>query len=171
MWYTIWVQTGQEEKVKELCIKTFENDVYDEIFIPKYEQKRRYKGSWHLEKKALFPGYIFVVTNNAERLHNSLKNVLKFTKVLGDKDEFIPLTRDETNFLENFSGRDRIVKMSEGYIVGDNVVITKGPMMDFAGKIKRINRHKRTATIEISLLGKATEVNVGLEILYRAISA
>ena len=169
MWYTIWVQTGHEEKIRELCVKLFKNGVYDEIFIPKCEQKRRYHGSWHLEKSAMFPGYVFVVTNDAEKLHNSLKNIQRFTKILGDKDDFIPLTRDEIDFLESFSGRDRIVKMSEGYMVGDRVVVTKGPMVDFDGKIKKVNRHKRTATIEISLLGKITEVNVGLEILHKAV--
>ena len=46
MWYAVWVRSGQEDRVLELC-KTFRHyypDAYEECFIPTYEKYRKVKG-------------------------------------------------------------------------------------------------------------------------------
>ena len=45
MWYAVWVRSGQEDRVTELC-KTFRHyhpDAYEECFIPTYEKYRKVK--------------------------------------------------------------------------------------------------------------------------------
>lgn len=171
MWCALWTPSGDAEKLEEMCISNLESDAYDEIFIPKYELKKRYTGSWHLETKDLFNGYVFIVTKDAEKLCGDLKKMPRFNKILRNGNELIQLSDGETEFLENFLRNERTVKMSEGYIIGNKMTATKGPMMNFKGPIKKIDRHKRLATIEVFLFGRDMKINVGLEIVYKIASA
>ena len=58
--------------------------------------------------------------------------------------------------------------MSQGYIVGDKVNIISGPLVGYEGKIKKIDRHKRIAYIEVSLFDQVVVVQVGLEIISKS---
>ena len=68
-------------------------------------------------------------------------------------------------FLTRFGGNSHIVDMSLGYIEGDIIKITNGPLMGYEGQIVKIDRHKRIAYIDISLFDQITRVQVGLEII------
>ena len=59
---------------------------------------------------------------------------------------------------------DEIVEMSQGIIEHDEVKILSGPLKGMEGIVKRINRHKRTAVIELGLFERVLQVEVGLEI-------
>ena len=63
------------------------------------------------------------------------------------------------------SGSDeQIVSMSEGIIEGTQVIITSGSLMGMEGLIKKIDRHKRKAWLDLELFGRMQQVEVGLEI-------
>ena len=55
--------------------------------------------------------------------------------------------------------------MSTGYIEGDHIIITDGPLKGYEALIKKIDRHKRIAFIEINLLNQPNIIKVGLEII------
>lgn len=52
-------------------------------------------------------------------------------------------------------------------IEGDEIVILNGPLMNQTGLIKKIDRHKRLAYLEIEILGRTKTVKVGLEIVQK----
>ena len=54
---------------------------------------------------------------------------------------------------------------SIGFIEGNEVFVTEGPLMGFESKIVKIDRHKRKATIEVEFCGEKRLVNVSLEII------
>ena len=45
------------------------------------------------------------------------------------------------------------------------IVILNGPLMNQTGLIKKLDRHKRLAYLEIEILGRVKTVKVGLEIV------
>lgn len=166
MWYAVWVQTGREDRMLELCKMLFQNsDVCDDYFLPKYERAKKVDGQWTNIQTLLFPGYLFLVSDKPEELQTQLKSVPEFAKVLGDDDGPIPLYDEEVKFLENCMNKEKVVEMSTGYIEGDSLMITDGPMKDYKGKVIKIDRHKRVATLEVNFFGGTTEVNVGLEVV------
>lgn len=55
--------------------------------------------------------------------------------------------------------------MSSGIIENDRVRILSGPLMGMEGNIRRIDRHKRIAYLEIEMFGRTVEMKVGLEII------
>lgn len=50
-------------------------------------------------------------------------------------------------------------------IENDRVQIVSGPLTGMEGSIRRIDRHKRIAHLEIEMFGRTVEMKVGLEII------
>lgn len=140
-------------------------DAYEECFIPTYEKYRKVKGQPTKQLAHLLPGYLFFVSDHPQELQKLLKRIPEFAKTLGDDDGAIPLYQEEVEFLQKYTDEERILKMSEGYLVGSELVVTDGPLKDYQGKVMKIDRHKRTAVLELEFLGRKTKVTVGLEVV------
>ena len=164
-WYAVQVRTGREQATAELCLARIPRVILEDCIIPRFERMRRYQGDWHYEQPPMFPGYIFLVTDQVDILFAKLKQIPNLTKILGDGTEFIPLKQEEVRFLKYMVNEVYIAEMSKGYIIGDVVTVISGPMKEMKGKIKFIDRHKRLAVIEIEMFGRKTEVRLGLEIV------
>ena len=165
VWYVIQVQTGREEQIMEEAKCYQVQEYFDEIFAPHSERKKKYLGKWHLETELLFPGYLFVITSRPEELYQALKRIPKLTKLLGTGEKWTPMTKEDIEIVELLSGRERLVKFSEGYIQGDRVTVTSGPLKGLEGKISRIDRHKRLAWLKVELFGRTVELQAGLEVI------
>lgn len=166
MWYVIQTIGGKEKRAKSLMDKMVDGHVLQEAFIPGRRVMHRVKGEWKPTEEVLIPGYVFVRTVNPGQLSRELRKVPAFTRLLGNDDKFIPLTRDEVAFLNAFTKEGaRVIEMSEGVIEGDKVIVLNGPLMDHEGMIKKIDRHKRAAYLDMEMFGRVKTIKVGLEIV------
>ena len=87
--------------------------------------------------------------------------------MLEDRD-VIDIHPKEVEMLKHFLVKDEdTVPMSMGYMEGDKVMVTEGPMAGYEGNITYVNRHKRIATIQVELFGRKTEITLGLELVER----
>ncbi|MCD8242187.1 MAG: antiterminator LoaP [Lachnospiraceae bacterium] len=167
--YVIQVISGTEEDTMEMLRRQISKELLQKCFVYYYENMRKYAGEWHKQKKLLFPGYVFVITGQVDSLYLELKKVKTLTKILGDKDCFIPLSEGEVEFLRGFGGEEQLVGMSVGFIENDKVTITSGPLAGKEGCIRKIDRHKRTAKIQVEMFGQVIDATVGLEIVRKTI--
>lgn len=167
MWYVVQVVGGQEHTVSYQIEKLVDSSTYSSCFIPQYEIKKRYSGVWKYRNEVLFPGYVFVDTKTPEAFRKELNKVSRMTKMLHDGSEhFIPLADEEKTIISAFIGdTDHVMKMSEGIIEGDEIVVLKGPLMNHTGLVKKTDRHKRLAYLEIWMCGRRTTIKAGLEIV------
>lgn len=165
MWYVIQVRTGSEDNIRIQCEKNISSDVLKDCFIPYYEERKHLKGEWKTQKKILFPGYVFLDSGELERLFMNLKQVSGLTKLLGTGDDVVPLTEEEVEFLTAFGGEDQVVPISEGIIENSKVIVMSGPLAGKEGYIKKIDRHKRKAYLELPMFGRIQKIQVGLEIV------
>ena len=166
MWYVIQVRAGTEENIVFQCRKKIEDSaVLERCFVPYYERKRRYGGEWHLEKRVLFPGYVFLVSDDVVQLYYGLKKVQGLTKIIGTGREIVPLSESEVQLLLRLGGDDQVVETSIGVMEQDRIIVNSGPLQGMEGCIRRIDRHKRLAWIEIEMMGRLMEAQVGLEIV------
>ncbi len=170
MWYVIQTSTGRKEKIKLECEQRISKDILSHCVLPLYEEKIKYKGQWHIQKKKLFPGYLFLISDNLDELYKQLKKVEAMTKLLGTGEEIIPLTQNEIDFLLRFAGDEELVKMSQGIIIGDKVTILSGPLKGMESTIKKIDRHKRKAWLNLEMFGRSQLVEVGVEIVKKIAS-
>lgn len=165
MWYVVQVRTGTEDSIRKQCEKNIDTEVLNDCFVPYYEERRRIRGEWETLRKVLFPGYVFIVTEELETLYKNLKTVVGLTKLLGTGREIVPLTEKEQRLLEKMCGGGRIMEMSEGIIEQSQVKVLSGPLMGMEGYIRKIDRHKRKAWLELEMFGRKQRVQVGLEIV------
>lgn len=164
MWYVIQVYTGKELEIAKQCRERVADEGED-VFVPLAERWTKIRGERTLITSRLFPGYVFIETEKIEDFYKRLNRIYAMTKVLRTGDEMTPIQKEEEEYLRRLGGDEHVVKYSEGYIEGDKLVVTSGPLKDFEGKVKKILRHKRLVVMEVSLLGHTVEVTLGLGVV------
>lgn len=169
MWYVIQTGSAQEEKIKLECERLITGDALLRCVLPLYEEKIKYKGEWHLKKKKLFPGYLFMISDDLEKLNEELKKINGLTKILKAGETVVPLKEDEILLIKKLIGEKDVMEMSEGLIVNDEVIILSGPLKGMESSIKKIDRHKRKVWISIEMFNREQLVEVGAEIVRKIV--
>lgn len=169
MWYVVQVRTGTEENIRTQCLRKISSEILERCFIPYYEEKKHIRGEWTVQKKVLFPGYVFVVTEDMEKLHESLKFVIGLTRLIGTGREIVPISEEERQFLLDFGGEKQMVPVSVGIIENSVTKILSGSLKGKEGLIRKIDRHKRKAWLEVEMFGRKQEIQVGLEIVAKTV--
>lgn len=169
-WYVAQIRAGQEAATLALCRQMVGPEAMQDCFAPECEFMWKTPEGWQLRRRLLFPGYLFFVSGNVQALFEELKRVPAFTRLLGDDARkgtasFFPLTEDERDWFLAFTDTAHVVRMSQGYITGECVKITRGPLMGCEGIITKIDRHKRRAYIDVNLFGRTVPASIGLEIV------
>ena len=167
MWYVIQVITGDEKNTVNMCKAIVHESTEHEFFIPETDRKKRLKGKWHNIRKPMFPGYVFISTEGMDELYEELKNVPKLTKVLGTDNMVTPISQPEERLIKRLTNKQHVAEMSVGYIEGDKLIISEGPMIGMEAMVKKIDRHKRIAILSITMFGNSTDVTMGLEVLHK----
>ncbi len=169
MYYVVQVRSGDEER----CMLEFglriKKDILQECFVPHFEEKKKIRGKWVVQERILFPGYMFLETDDIDELYLNLRTIPRLTKLLGVGEYIVPLNDEEEDFLMRFGGKKHLVEMSEGIIEHSQVRILSGPLMGMEGMIRKIDRHKRKAWLEMELFGRTQIVEVGLEVALKTI--
>lgn len=150
IWYALKCPEGRENDYTEKYQKLTFSGELQEVICFEYQRMIRYGGRWCLERRKLLPGWIF----------------LSVTKVIENregKDRFF-LIPYETCYLKELCQEENLIGMSKGVIKGGKLMVTSGPLIGREALIRRIDRHKRTAEIEIPFVDRETRVTVGLEI-------
>lgn len=165
-WYVIQVRSGHEYEIADKCRFVISKDVLNECFIPEYVHRKKFRGEWHDVKDVLFKGYVFLISDHVDELYVELKKIPDLTKMISKKKDIIyPLKDGEIEFLKTFGKEEHIVDMSIGFIKGDMIHITEGPLIGREGLITKIDRHKRIAYISINIFNENITAKVGLEII------
>lgn len=167
MWYVIQTTSGTEQQCLTICKARIDACLYKEMFVPMYIDKMHFKKKWHDIKKPLFPGYFFIDTDDIEPIVKELGKVDRLTSVLRNAEQVSPIREEEQRFLQSMMNEEHIIHCSVGLIVGDKICITDGPLRNHYGLIKKVDRHRRIAKLEIDFFGRLTPAEVGLEILAR----
>ena len=165
MLYVIQVMAGEEEVTETLLKEYLDDSWYTELFVPRYAAVRRYGGVWHDILKAMFPGYVFVETEESEKIFTRLKYIPKSMHIIFSEREILPVYPEEEQFLRSMIDENYIVQMSRGFMIGDRLCITEGALANQQGKLIKIDRHKRIAVLSVNLFGRETPVEVGLEVV------
>ena len=158
IWYLLKCPEGDETDYMNRCPEFVDSGEMEEILCFQYQRMMRYKGQWHLEKRALLPGYIFLSkSENAE----SESRIRKESEKWGESPR---VELYEILYLKTLCSQENLIEMSRGIIRHGIPIITSGPLQGKEQLIQKIDRHKRTAEIEIPLEGKKKRITVGLEI-------
>jgi len=168
-WYVFFVRTGREERVEKFLKERLNTDVFIP-FVPLHEKIFKMANTLKKELKPLFPSYVFIESEMSNQefmksikglIHNSndIVHLLKYS------DTEIALRESERLMLVSLFNDDHCIESSSGVIEGDKIYIIDGPLKGLESIIRKVNRHRRLASIEIEFAGDIRLVNVSLEIV------
>lgn len=152
-WYAARCKTGRTEKLVSALNK--QENMY--AFMPKSE---RYFGrNGQLVKfvvKEIYPDYIFIKSNlDQEAFDEQFKEYFKtingFVDLLEYKNTY-PLTSEEQLLLEKLLDNTDTIKHTKGMIVDRRFVPTDGPLVGLEDMIKKVDKHRRFATLDTEIL-------------------
>lgn len=169
MWYVIQTLGGEEERTVDMIRKRVPSYYIEDCFIPKRERLKKFHGRWNKVEEILFPGYVFVISEQPEELYQSLQRIPKLTRILGrEENYFIPLSELEKYFFQKIGNKEHKtciskVELEEGKIVR----VIDGPLKDFIGNVVKMNFHKKEVVVRVEFMGSLVELYMGVEIVER----
>ena len=140
----------------------------ESLWVPMKPKAIKGENGWIEIKEVLLPSYILLDTPDPWdfkwRLTKyppdyNLHMVGRIYKENG-VDNFGQVTDKELAFIRALCGQSSI-----GVKVDDKVTIISGPLVKMEGKIKKINRHKRKALINLPFMSNSLDIWVALEVL------
>lgn len=156
IWYLLRCPEGNETDYLDRCSELLDSEETGEVLCFHYQRMMRYGGGWHLEKRMVLPGCVFVAGTNRLVKRYQQRNLKQKCEVI--------LTPCEAPYLKKLCGDGSLIEISRGIVRNGAVVVTSGPLKGRESLIRKIDRHKRTAKIEIPLAGSQKQITVGLEI-------
>lgn len=171
MWYVI--QTLGNVDVQKVCDKfkqAMPDTLLKDVFVPQYVCLKHYQKEWHEKLVPLFPNYFFVDTERAEEIRERLKVLSQIMKPVCVGEEFVPIYAEEQEFLERMMDAGHIICKSVGNIIDGRFDIYEGPLQDKAHLVRKVDRHRRLAYVEIQLHGERRQMQVGLEIIKKIVT-
>ena len=218
----IQVAPMQETKTEKLIHAIVDREIKGEFFHIERLRLKKYRGEMRKVKDRIFPGYIFVDTDDFDEFYTELKRVPKLTSVvlakagwepdlygwtdfnqLSEEEERIirslamggkgagnkQVSNSNTGTKDNTAGRkdstageknnnagrnDSTADEHPGTLViglsqvaieeGKQMVVISGPLKGNEGLIKKVDLHRREATIELTLMGRKMDVLLCIEL-------
>jgi len=168
-WYVLFVRTGSEYKVEQFLKVVMDTDLYMP-FIPLYERIFKFPEKTIKKLKPLFPGYVFIESevSDCEFIKTinpivyascDIANVLKYSNTQ------FAIRKSEKQMLMSLCNEDYNIESSRGIIEGDQIHIIDGPLKGMESIVKKIDRHKKQAWIELEFISDKRLVGVALEII------
>lgn len=136
----------------------------DDCFVLRRQALRRRGGAWRLCDEVMFPGYIFLVTDDPAGLAEGLGLLTSFAYLLGRGGAPSTLDEREVAFVRDFGGPQHMVALSRGSIEGGRLAVEEGPLKGREHLVAKVDRHKRMAWLRGGMLGEGS-VRVGLEVV------
>lgn len=165
MWLLCDCQGQNTTELLNFCRDNLPEDIWTGICMPTYDSMKKYQGSWHIEEKTVFPEYFLIKESQRETLRNAFAQ-WPYTEAFCSSiaETSTQLLPEQEKLLQSFLGKENHMKMSAGYIKDGTAFITQGPLQGKEKMIRKIDRHKRLARLEIPIGDKFREICAGLEI-------
>lgn len=163
IWFLLTCKEQEEENMLILCRKRLSKSALQSAAVLTYDRMRRYEGTWHLERKILFPAHVLLESKNEETL---IRELIEYGVITEQDNSLIPISSGEANFLKVLCGEERHLGISRGIIKKDVMKILEGPLRGMEDRICKIDRHKRLARIMTTIKkdGNVYVIPAGLEI-------
>lgn len=165
MWCVLYGKDGDEEKTEAFVRGVLPGQSYSRCFHPLQHKMMRHGGVWREVVFCLLPGYVFIETDDPKTVYQTLKRTPK--QLLFSSDAFISvLAKDEAALLDRIMDRDGQVGLSRVRVRGQGedgkkqLEYLSGPLLKVAGRVTRVNLHKRIARVETGLAGEKKWINL-----------
>jgi len=123
-----------------------------------------------IEKRRLFPGYVFAKMGLDEEQMRELLTGIEGARFVGNRFHPIPIDGQEMLAVQRTAGmieaprvEERKPKVEVEFEVGEIVQIIEGPFADFTGEIKEIDKEAEEAVVSVKIFGRELPVRISLD--------
>ncbi len=127
-----------------------------------------------IEKRRLFPGYVFGRLGlDAEEMMELIDGVKGAVRYVGSRYTPMPIEGPEMKLIKRKAGLLAVPvasastssepKVEVDFTVGEVVEIVEGPFADFTGEIKEIDKEAEEVTVIVKIFGRETPVRLGFD--------
>jgi len=131
-----------------------------------------------IEKRRLFPGYVFGRMGlEEEEMMELIDGIKGAVRYVGSRYKPMPIEGPEMKLIKRKAGLLPIPtaaaaaspaashepKIEIDFTVGEVVEIVEGPFADFTGEIKEIDKEAEEVTVMVKIFGRETPVRLGFE--------
>ena len=172
------IRTGQKLKQGEL-IETeahIASRASGLLKVKEYKDKRVVMIQ-RIEKRRLFPGYVFGRMGlEEEEMMELIDGVKGAVRYVGSRYKPMPIEGPEMKLIKRKAGLLAIPvaaassatathepKIEIDFTVGEVVEIVEGPFADFTGEIKEIDKEAEEVSVMVKIFGRETPVRLGFE--------
>ena len=158
-WYVVYTYSGYENKVMDNLLKTVENhnlhDTIIDVKVPMEESVEIKNGKKRHVTRKMFPGYVMVKMFLTDESWYVVRNTRGVTGFVGPSSRPIPLSDAEVRSMgiEN-------VRIELDVEVGNNVIVTSGPLESFVGVVEEVNAERQKVRVLVSMFGRDTSVEL-----------
>ena len=160
-WYVLQTDRGQEYDGAELVRRAVPRSLCGLCSIPRKIKPFRHGGVYYATEEILFPGYVFVRTGYAQRLHRELqksREFPQFTVFAKDRegnDELIPISEKDLDFLQEVCGAQLQTAMG---------ITANGVLEHYVPQVVKLNLHKRIAVTRVELFNRSQDIFFGIRL-------
>lgn len=166
-WHALFVETGEEDKVKERLLYRFRDNNL-RIIVPKRKLRERKNGKWETRIRTLFPGYILLNGCVSLDEYHLFKGVPGLIKPLTDTSGLLCIEEHEISVISRLICNDEIIGPSSVFMEGGCVVVIDGPLLGMDGLIESIDRRKGRAKVRINFIGEPRLVELSISMVQPA---
>ena len=115
MWYVIQTRSGDEQEIKLYIESSIETEIC-KVILPLYEDVYRKGGTGHIAIKKLFPGYLFIETEDPKEGYKTIRKVPRFTRMLSMEENdmektFLTVGNEDEAFIKSLTD-DGLMRVS-----------------------------------------------------------
>lgn len=160
-WYVLCVKTNCEHKVKKdltaiIASKGLESEIVD-VCVPEKEEYVTKRGKNCLERKVVYPGYVYVKMHMTEKNWYAARNVSNvFGFLEAQKGQPLPLSAKEAAKIDSYAEGPARITCREG----DKVSVTAGPWKDTVGTVTGVDEKEGKITLAVEMFMRTVSISL-----------
>jgi transcriptional antiterminator NusG len=172
-WYVLRVASNREEQVKETLMRkvTLEalESVIGRVVVPVEQVKRIRSGKQKVQKRKLYPGYVFMeIEPDANgKISEKAWFLIKETVGVGDfvGTEGLPVSMSDTDVAKMLSEVEKVGEQTSAnikvdFVKGDIVKIREGAFENFEGAVDSIDTERGVVRVIVTIFGRSTPLDI-----------
>lgn len=167
-YYTINVLTSSEDDFSRRLAPVLGAS---RLIVPQKMMPIRKRGKTMQKLSPVFPGYIFIESENILEEHDTYWTIRKtpgFVRFLRESSSPSPLSSRDVSLLRHFISFGEYADTSKvTFDENDRIVVLEGPLKGLEGHIVKVNRRKGRAKVLLDMYGEQFPIDLGFEVVER----
>lgn len=151
MWCVVYAGDKNEQKTKGFITHLLRGNACARCFSLTKNRLYKNSGVWHTVCERIFPGYVFIDTDEPETVYRILEKTPKNLLFSGSSKVCV-LDKDEEMLLNSIVDENGQIGISDVHIREDKTIeFLSGPLVKMPERVKRVDLHRRFAEVQMNL--------------------